>query len=428
MAEPACMAARSLLLALCVVVVVSPVGAVASAQQGRLRQWPGDVAPSPLELNETVYVRGGCCGLGHRMSRLMKVYVYALSRSKGVVVDWGACVGTDVTNLWSEFFENQDELAAGAGGKRDEWIQVDADAVDWRPPSTGRLRSIHKEWELAFAHASVAPYASRFAALLARSLKPRWRSRLGRFLLKEFHSTKKKKVIGVHFRLGNGEQFSRKPVNTTKTVLRAAAAARQLATSLGFSSWRLFVATDDTDALELLRTHAPDLDVFARPQWRPPKGAGVAFSSWRLDDGLVDSPDLKERAHLDLVRDGESCVANSGDMLLDALLLGYTDALLLTVPSTFSVLPKAMAYARHVPFCAFLHYGAAPKKKTTGVAAGPPPGLSLLTPGGATADPSLVVTCFRQHDGRVAVTNLAIPADDDDPLNQTDALGSRWYI
>ena len=40
------------------------------------------------------------------------------------------------------------------------------------------------------------------------------------------------------------------------------------------------------------------------------------------------------------VESGESCVRNSADMLLDSLLLGYADALVLPMASTFSVLPK----------------------------------------------------------------------------------------
>ena len=40
-------------------------------------------------------------------------------------------------------------------------------------------------------------------------------------------------------------------------------------------------------------------------------------------------------------------------MLIDALLLGYSDALVLPVPSTFTVLPKVMAQSRGAPYCAF---------------------------------------------------------------------------
>ena len=55
---------------------------------------------------------GGCCGLGHRTSRLMRLYVYAVSRGRHVVADWGACVGTPVANLFSALFGDWNELRA----------------------------------------------------------------------------------------------------------------------------------------------------------------------------------------------------------------------------------------------------------------------------------------------------------------------------
>ena len=63
-------------------------------------QQPAQLAPLlPTQPTEHVWA-GGCCGLGHRLSRLMKLYVYATSRGRHVVVDWGACVGTDVMHLF----------------------------------------------------------------------------------------------------------------------------------------------------------------------------------------------------------------------------------------------------------------------------------------------------------------------------------------
>ena len=41
-------------------------------------------------------------------------------------------------------------------------------------------------------------------------------------------------------------------------------------------------------------------------------------------------------------------------MLIDSLLLGYADALVLPVPSTFTILPKVMAHSRGAPSCMFI--------------------------------------------------------------------------
>lgn len=86
-------------------------------QSSRTRAWPTPKLLEPLlPSSVTTHVwAGGCCGLGHRTSRLMKLYVYAVSRKRHVVVDWGACVGTSVTNLYAALFNDFNELKAVSG-------------------------------------------------------------------------------------------------------------------------------------------------------------------------------------------------------------------------------------------------------------------------------------------------------------------------
>ena len=57
---------------------------------------------------------------------------------------------------------------------------------------------------------------------------------------------------------------------------------------------------------------------------------------------------------MEMTASRDACVRNSADMLLDALLLGYADALVLPIASTFTALPKVMAHSRGAPYCAFL--------------------------------------------------------------------------
>ena len=80
----------------------------------RTRLWPRTKHLQPLlPATPTEHLwAGGCCGLGHRTSRLMKLYVYAVSRGRHVVADWGACVGTPVANLFSALFGDWNELRA----------------------------------------------------------------------------------------------------------------------------------------------------------------------------------------------------------------------------------------------------------------------------------------------------------------------------
>lgn len=325
-------------------------------------------AADTMALNGTVLTTA-CCGLGHRTSRLLKVFVYASSRHMRVVVDWGACVGTSVKNIFTELFEDSATMVANGelakfysphcGGEcasKVEWVKKGGQTFrneppyDWYP-----LGSPHpevrgrKEWGLDAFAPDVAPFSVRFAADLVASLKLRWRRAIERFIDREFVGGP---VVGVHFRFGNGEQFARRPFNKTDVVLRAARALGILQ-SITDSSLRVFVASDDPEAINLLQRRT-DLDIISRQQWRPRPGAGVLFSSWRVKDRQVDDFKAQQDAHNQMIANSDMCVERSADMLIDALLLGYTDILLLTVPSTFTVLPQVMAYARGKPTCIFL--------------------------------------------------------------------------
>lgn len=318
--------------------------------------------------NGTVFTTA-CCGLGHRTSRLLKVFVYASSRHMRVVVDWGACVGTTVKNIFSELFEESDTMVANGeltkfyspacGGEcasMTEWANKGGQVFrneppyDWYPlgssPPETRGR---REWGLDAFAPNVEPFSVRFAAELVASLNVSWRSALKRFIDQEFVGGP---VVGVHFRLGNGEKFARRPYNKTDVVLRAARALGLLQ-SITDSSLRVFVASDDPEAISMLQRRT-DLDIISRQQWRPRPGAGVLFSSWRVKDQQVDDFKAQQDAHNQMIANSEKCVERSADMLIDALLLGYADILLLTVPSTFTVLPQVMAYARAKPTCIFL--------------------------------------------------------------------------
>ena len=354
----------------------------------RTRLWPRTKHLQPLlpsEPKEHLWA-GGCCGLGHRTSRLMRLYVYAMSRGRHVVVDWGACVGTPVANLFSALFGDWNELRAAnprenqlrtpgcpAGvcptgnafkeaAKSRRSFFPNEPPEDWQPPGV-KVERRHPsktlwqgEWGLFNLHADIFKYSEHFAASMVKALRPEIKARLDDFIQKEFspRGRRRTRIIGVHFRFGNGEKFGRRPANSTHVVLRTAAAVEKVQAALGYENVRVLVATDDASALDTLRKHT-SLDVFARPQWRPPPGAGIVFSSWRTKDHLDDKiKEATEAAHREVVRDANTCVGAAADMLIDSLLLGYADALVLPVPSTFTILPKVMAHSRGAPSCMFI--------------------------------------------------------------------------
>lgn len=300
--------------------------------------WPRHAYAPTNESQGSVYTTG-CCGLGHRTSRLMKMFAYAAERKKRLYVSWGACVGTNVTNIFNEFFEDG-ELLKGYRGEDKSSMEIFLN----EPPALWKAPAHQKEWNLETEQ--IAPYAERFAEDLVASLRPSWVRLVRDFVENEFDG---RATVGVHFRFGNGEKFGRKPANKTDVVLTAARAVRAV------GGERVFVATDDEDAVDILRK-CTSLDVVTREQWRPPKGSGVFFSSWRNKDTEVADVQAKAKAHGEMVSDGQSCIRRSADMLIDAILLGYTDLQIFTVASTFTVLPRLMAYARgNKPTCLFLH-------------------------------------------------------------------------
>lgn len=398
----------------------------------RTRLWPArrHLAPLlPTAVTEHVWV-GGCCGLGHRTSRLMRMYVYAVSRGRHVVVDWGACVGTPVSNLFTALFDNWNELRAvnkrepalrspgcpggtcdnvgafrAAAGPRGSNVPNEP-PNDWQPPGV-RVDQKSKpfwmmEWGLAHLHADVFKYSEHFAAHLVKALRPEIRERLDTFIRDEFRVRgRRARVVGVHFRFGNGEKFGRRPANKTQVVLRTAAAVERLSATMGWERVRVLVATDDASALDTLREHTK-LDVFSRPQWRPPPGAGIVFSSWRTKELLTEGiKAATEAAHSEVVKDADTCVGAAADMLIDSLLLGYSDALVLPVPSTFTILSKVMAHSRGAPSCVFV-------------------GETWREPGLKRTE--LELTCLRRdRAGRSSDFQLTVP-----PQGRANALGARF--
>ena len=167
----------------------------------RTRLWPRTKHLQPLlptVPTEHLWA-GGCCGLGHRTSRLMRLYVYAVSRGRHVVADWGACVGTPVANLFSALFGDWNELRAvkprenqlrtpgcpsgvcptgnkfkeAAKSRRSFFPNEPPD--DWQPPGT-RVESKHPsktlwqgEWGLFNLHADIFRYAEHFAASIVKA-------------------------------------------------------------------------------------------------------------------------------------------------------------------------------------------------------------------------------------------------------------------
>ncbi|KAH8095954.1 hypothetical protein JL720_3291 [Aureococcus anophagefferens] len=231
-------------------------------------------------------------------------------------------------------------------GKRDGSFFPNEPPEEWLPPGArvGHKKGdathknmFQKEWGMFM----VLPYAEHFAAGMVAALRDEWRELLDDFIQKEFHRGAPPRgaarrgphdrvhVVGVHFRLGNGEKFARMPTNHTHVVLRAAAGVKKVAAQLGYDRFRVLVATDDP--------------------WRPPAGAGIVFSSWRVKE--VDK-DKSVAAQKEMTGSADACLRNSADMLIDSS--WATRTLVLPVPSTFTVLPKVMAHSRGAPYCAFL--------------------------------------------------------------------------
>ena len=130
--------------------------------------------------------------------------------------------------------------------------------------------------------------------------------------------------------------------------------------------------------------------------------SGVVFGNWRPAD--VDEPTKARDVRAEVQRTNETCVSNALDALLDSLLLGYSDALVLPIASTFSLLSKVIATSRGRPHCAFLSE------------------QSFRKPSAIHAPMRL--QCFRKHRSSPKVTAFDVMVP---PQGARNAFATAWW-
>ena len=190
---------------------------------------------------------------------------------------------------------------------------------------------------------------------MVKALRPEIKERLDEFISQEFspRGRRRTRIIGVHFRFGNGEKFGRRPANSTAQVLRTAAAVERVSAALGYENVRVLVATDDASALDTLRKHTK-LDVFARPQWRPPPAPVIVFSSWRTKDHLDDKiKEATEAAHRSVVKDANTPRGSGRRHAHRLAPLRYADARWSCALDVYRP-PEGHEHSRGAPSCMFI--------------------------------------------------------------------------
>jgi hypothetical protein len=255
----------------------------------------------------------GCCGLGHRNKRTFGQAFQAWTHGQPLNVGWPPCKGV---NSWTLLHDEEvmhkysQWIGAGLHTQECQFNVSNEPVFDEDVKSTLELFFNANE-----EHRLQHPAAKWYYALQQIGFKY---SPLGsiaaRFLQQEFQGHA---VIGVHLRLGNGEEAAT-IANRTPTIPRhdvfryVSQTADRIAKevlNISANSIRVFVASDDHHALEEFQRFVPRVFFFTGGNWIQ-EGQGVATD--------VMNQDVQDEGCADLER----------TVMSEAVLLVYADVLL----------------------------------------------------------------------------------------------------
>lgn len=279
-----------------------------------------------------------CCGLGHRMTRLVNA-AHVVSRINFALrVFWDFCGDVEV---FTHFF---------GGQPRDEIMNVN---------STGQVLRIHNEVpgyrklvrEGPKAPCKCAEDKVAFDAKFYTNLRKRFRNKaeVDSFVHSNFanHS-----VIGLHVRAGNGEQgdFTAKNRMINDTDSWVGRISKNLHNmTVGWTKQPLlYLATDTASMVEKFRAElAGVMNVIHFPHQRSDEGHGVFFGERGVTHNATREPN--------------QCLNGWDAVIRDMLILSHTDVVVASRPSSFTqTLPMSLVLdtpkeGRNVlyPFCEF---------------------------------------------------------------------------
>jgi hypothetical protein len=274
----------------------------------------------------------GTCGLGHRDSRTVGQALQAWAHGQPLSIAWPECNGV---NSWSLVHDEQVMI-----DKYSDWISVGAQGENCQINVSNEPYFDTPDLEKEFRHAEsggfVHPATKWYYALQQIGFKSsRLGSVAGRFLQQEFQGHGAS-VIGVHLRLGNGEEAltndDRTPTiprrDIFKYVSQTADKIAEEVLKVSAKNVRIFVASDTHSALEEFHRFDPRVFFFTGGKWvQDNQGVNI---------GLGNDEACADMEHRDMV---------------DTVLLGHADVLMTPMFSTFTQRSRIIALNRGAQWC-----------------------------------------------------------------------------
>jgi hypothetical protein len=263
-----------------------------------------------------------CCGLGHRMSKLVDANYVAKQKNLALRVHWGFC--NDGMDIFQELFGPQPLHQL-------QNITSTGKALCINNEVPGFKKLIRKgPDEPCMCQKSVMDVHARFY----ESIRNRFRRKLDVDAFRQTHFSNYT-VIGMHVRAGNGEggDFVHKNRGINNTDIWTKSVAQNLVNMS--TDWEipplLFVATDTLSIITALRGELQGkMRVVDFEQTRKKEGAGVFFGAAAKVSTKVDE-----------------CLEGWEDALMDMMLLSHADVVVAGRPSSFTQsLPMSIALAR----------------------------------------------------------------------------------
>jgi hypothetical protein len=325
----------------------------------------------------------GCCGLGHRLQRNGKQFaLVAYQYNKTAALDWGKTwVNGSMQPAFGSFFQDSKVLMDFLHFEdRQCGCQDYTFEVAMRPGNITCAKSCNRcgsgnepDWhwkegipgypyptdsaaeELGWGCCSLLflPYRAFFNALV-QQLQPFVRWKWESFMeAHSWNSAEHGPVIGLHHRQGNGEidDFNdgqgggRGNGNDTMVVEWMHRSMQALAKHHGIAKYRVFFASDSPEMVGKYRMLDPHC--IARDAELPRQGQG-----WLQMTGNNNlfAPSVKDSEWKDRV------FHDTSNALIDMLLLGSTELLLISKCTSFATLPKAMMIEKGKPVAQAIDY------------------------------------------------------------------------
>jgi len=284
-----------------------------------------------------------CCGLGHRNRRTLMQAVQAWTHGQTLSVVWPGCNGTNGWSLGQDvptMYRRSDV----------RWISADVSPHDFDKQECQVKAANEPEFDDDSKQTLIALYQAReetrlmhpavkwYYALQQLGINNSPMGRIAsRFIQQEFRGHGAS-IIGVHLRLGNGEEAAIKDnrppsipqQEVFKYVSQTADRIAKEVLDVSADSIRIFVASDSHSAMEEFQRFDPRVFFFSGGTWLH-EGQGVPIGNYPGKD--------------------EACLDLERTVMLETVLLGYADVLLTPQWSEITAISKNLALSRGAHWC-----------------------------------------------------------------------------